>query len=67
VLTDMKGSHVWGKYNQVKTLLVNQLMPFWEFKSGENETDALNCIRKEVWAFLERKKKEEALKKKAKK
>jgi len=28
-------------------------MSFWEFKSGENEMDALNWVWKEVWAFLE--------------
>ena len=42
-------------------------MPFCKFQSGDNELDALNHVRKEVWAFLERKKKEEASKKKAKK
>ena len=39
-------------------------MPVWEFKSGDNESNALNRVRKEVWAFFERKKKEEAAKKK---
>ena len=61
---DMKGSSVWQKYKQVKALIVNQMMPFWEFKSGDNESDALNRVQKEVWAFFERKKKEEAAKKK---
>ena len=40
------------------------MIPFGEFKSGDNESDALNQVRKEVWAFFERKKKEEAEKKK---
>ena len=61
---DMKGSSVWRKYKQVKALIANQMMPFWEFKSGDNESDALNRVRKEVWAFFERKKMEEAAKKK---
>ena len=39
---DMKGSSVWQKYKLVKALIVNQMMPFWEFKSGDNESDALN-------------------------
>jgi len=39
-------------------------MSFWEFKNGDNESNALNRVRKEVWAFFERKKKEEAAKKK---
>ena len=40
------------------------MMPFWEFKSGDNESNALNRVRNEVWAFFKRKKKEEAAKKK---
>ena len=66
-LLDMKGSSIWRKYKQVKAFVINQMMPFWVFKSGDNEMDALNRVRKEVWAFLERKKKEDAIKKKIKK
>ena len=40
------------------------MMSFWEFKNGDNESNALNRVRKEVWAFFERKNKEEATKKK---
>jgi len=29
---DMKESSVWQKYKVVKALIVNQMMPFWEFK-----------------------------------
>ena len=40
------------------------MMSFGEFKSGKKESDALNQVRNEVWAFFKRKKKEEAAKKK---
>ena len=62
----MMGSGAWRKFKSVKEILINQMMLYWEFKSGDNEADALNWVRKEFWAFLERKKKEESSKKKAK-
>ena len=37
--TDLKGSSVWRKYKQVKVFLVNQMMPCWEFRNGNNERD----------------------------
>jgi len=43
-LCDMKGSSVWQKYKLVKAFIVYQMMPFWEFKSGNNELDPLNHI-----------------------
>ena len=43
-LHKMKGSSVWCKYKLVKAFIVSQMMPFWEFKSGDNELDALNCV-----------------------
>jgi len=43
-LCNMKGSSVWRNYQLVTAFIVNQMMPFWEFKSGDNELDALNCV-----------------------
>ena len=43
-LCNMKGSSVWHKYKLVKAYIVNQMMPLWEFKSGDNELDALNHV-----------------------
>jgi len=62
----MKGSGAWRKFKSVKAILVYQMKPYWEFKSSNKEADVLNWVRKEFWAFLERKKKEVSSKKKAK-
>ena len=61
----MKGSGAWRKFKSVKAILVYQMKPYWEFKSSNKEADVLNWVRKEFWAFLERKKKEVSSKKKA--
>ena len=61
----LKGSSIWRKFKSTKALLVNHMLPHWEFRSGDNELDALNRIRKQVWAMQQRNKIENNLKKAA--
>ena len=58
---------IWRMFRELKALLKNQLIPYFEIKSGENENDAILRVRQKYFKHTqsEKKKREMAKKRKA--